>query len=172
MTFAHIATASLILAVATATAAAQPAPVKPASAPPAWSVSADTARGAVEIAATAKDGAGRLVFGCGKSVLPELTGVIAGYRGAGLRTDGAIEPAIFYASGEDWRDAFSVRLRYSAARRGWELAHPLSPLFLRSFSRGASLALVNSENQDVLVFDLTGSTAATRAMRTTCRLPE
>lgn len=172
MTFVPIATASLIVAASAVTATAQPVPAKAPGAPSAWSISADSGRGAAEIAATAKDGAGRLILGCSKAGEPELAGVIAGYRGAGLRADGAVEPALLYASGEDWRDAFSIRLRYSAARRGWELAHPLSPLFLRSFSRGSSLVLVNSQNQDVLAFDLTGSTAATRAMRTTCGLAD
>lgn len=175
MTTVHAATRTFALLGAMAAAwpvAAQTAALQPASAPPAWSVSSDQARRAVEIVATAKDGTSRLILGCDKSVEADLTATLTGYRGAGLRVDGAVEPLLFYASGEEWRDAFSIRLRYSAARRSWELAHPLSPIFLRSFSRGATLALVNASGQDVAVFDLTGSTAATRAMRTVCGLPD
>jgi hypothetical protein len=44
-------------------------------------------------------------------------------------------------------------------------------VFLSSFSRGATLAVVNSRNQEIFAFDLTGSTPAVRAMRTVCGIP-
>lgn len=163
------AAASLMALAASWPAAAQPVPVKPASAPAAWTVSSDEASGTVEIAATAKDGAVRFVIGCSRSAEPGLTGSITGYRGAGLRA-GQIEQVLFYAGGEDWRDAFSVRLRYAPAARSWEFAAPLTPLFLSAFSRGAALSVVNGRNQEVFAFDLTGSTAATRTMRAVCGL--
>lgn len=168
-------TAPLLLAIAPVMpVAAQPMRVVPASgpapAPSAWTVSPDEARGAVEIAAIAKGGAAQFVGGCSKSSEPGVGGAFSQYRGGGLRTDGQIEHVAFYVRGEDWQDAFSVRLRYSAASRKWEIAKPLAPVFLSSFSRGATLAVVNSRNQEILSFNLTGSTAATRAMRVVCGL--
>ena len=169
--------ALVVLAVAAQPAAAQPtgrpaAPVAPAPAapPPAWTVTSDQANGSVEIAALAKDGTTRFVGGCAKAGEPGITGVFSNYRGAGLRSDGQIENVAFYARGEDWQDAFSVQLRYSAESGGWQFAKPLSPVFLASFSRGATLAVVNKRNQEVFLFDLTGSTAAVRAMRGVCGL--
>lgn len=167
-------TAALLLAVAPVPAvAAQPVPTvpTPVAAPPAWTVSSDEAVGAVEISATAKGGTVRFVGRCtSRSSNPGIAGTFSGYRGDGLRTDGQIEHVAFYARGADWQDAFSVRLRYSAANRSWQFARPLSPVFLSSFSRGATLAVVNSRNQEIFSFDLTGSTAATRTMRTVCGL--
>jgi hypothetical protein len=97
-----------------------------------------------------------------------MVGTFSHYQGTGLHTDGEVEHVAFYARGEEWQDAFAVRLRYNAAARSWEFARPLAPVFLSSFSRGATLAVVNSRNQEVFAFDLTGSTAAVRAMRTVC----
>lgn len=176
MTFAMtMRTAPLFLAMAPVMpVGAQPTRAVPASwpvpAPSAWTVSSDEARGAVEIAAIAKGGMAQFVGGCAKSSEPGLIGTFSQYRGDGLRTDGQIEHVAFYVRGEDWQDAFSVRLRYSAASRTWEIARPLAPVFLSSFSRGATLAVVNSRNQEIFSFDLTGSTAATRAMRAVCGL--
>jgi hypothetical protein len=99
-------------------------------------------------------------------------GTFSGYTGAGLRTDGQIEHVAFYVRGGEWQDAFSVRLRYSAASHAWEFAKPLAPVFLNSFSRGATLAVVNSRNQEIFAFDLTGSTAAARAIRTACQFEQ
>lgn len=149
--------------------AATPAPA-PVPAPPAWTVKSDAAGGAVEIAATGKDGATQFVGGCSKSGSRGVIGAFSGYRGAGLRTDGQVEYVAVYARGEDWQDAFAVQLRYVAASQSWVFAQPLSPVFLASFSRGATLAVVNRKNQEIFAFDLTGSTAATRAMRTVCGL--
>jgi hypothetical protein len=163
--------AALLLAVSpTVPAAAQTAkPAPTPTAPPAWTVSSDEARGAVEIAAVAKGGAALFVGGCSKfSAQPGLTGAFTRYRGAGLRIDGQVENVAFYARGEEWQDAFAVQLRYSAARQAWEFARPLSPVFLASFSRGATLAVVNGRNEEIFAFDLTGTTAAVRAMRTIC----
>jgi hypothetical protein len=143
-----------------------PAPTA-APAPPAWTVTADQPSRSVRIAATASDGAVRIVAAC-KAPEAGISGAIFGYQGGGLRTDGQVEAVTFFAEGAEWRDAFSVRLRYAAASRSWVLANPLSPIFLASFSRGATLTVVNSRNQEIFTFDLTGSTAATRAMRTTC----
>lgn len=184
MTLAKIAltaSAALIAAMPVLPAAAQqarPAPARPAAAPapapaapPAWSVTSDTARGVVGIMATARGGATQFVGGCRKGAEPGLTGAFSNYRGTGLRTDGRIEHVAFYARGEDWQDAFSVQLRYSAATQSWELAKTLSPVFFSSFSRGATLAVVNSRNEEIFSFDLTGSTAAVKAMRTICDIP-
>lgn len=170
MTFAKAAklTGAVLLATAPLMpGAAQPAP--PASAPSTWTVVQDEAR--VRIAAGAKDGSVQFVGGCDKGGVQGMVGAFSRYRGAGLRTDGQIDHVAFYARGEDWQDAFSVQLRYSAASRSWEFAKPLAPVFLSSFSRGATLAVVNSRNQEIFAFDLTGSTAAVRAMRTVCGLP-
>lgn len=158
----------LLVAAPVLPVAAQPAPSAPVSAAPAWTVSPDEARGAVEIAATAKGGAVQFVGGCSKASDPGMVGAFSSYRGTGLRTDGQIEHVAFYVRGAEWQDAFSVRLRYSAGSRSWEFAKPLAPVFLSSFSRGAILAVVNSQNQEIFAFDLTGSTAAVRAMRTVC----
>jgi hypothetical protein len=146
---------------------AQATPSVPA-APPAWTVTPDETRGVVQLSATAKGGAAQFVGGCSKSADPGLNGAFSGYRGAGLRTDGQTEHVAFYVRGAEWQDAFSVRLRYSAATRSWEFERPLAPVFLSSFSRGATLAVVNSRNEEVFAFDLTGSTAAVRTIRTVC----
>lgn len=151
--------------------AAQSAAVPPAPLPAAWTVSADQARGAVELAATAKRGTAQFVGGCSKNAEPGFTGAFSDYRGAGLRTDGQIEKVAFYVRGEEWQDAYAVQLRYSAADRAWHIAKPIAPVFLSSFSRGATLAVVNSRNEEVFSFDLTGSTAAVKAMRTVCGIP-
>lgn len=175
MTFAKTAplAAVLLLIAPPVPAAAQPMPSAPASvpAPSVWTVLSDEARGAVQIAAAAKGGTAIFVGGCRKGSEPGLMGAFSRYRGTGLRTDGAIEHVAFYARGEGWQDAFSVRLRYSAANQSWEFAKPLAPVFLSSFSRGATLAVVNSRNQEVFSFDLTGSTAAVQALRTVCSIP-
>lgn len=174
MTLTKTALQTAFLLLVAAPAAAQPTRSVPASgpvpAPSAWTVSSDEARGAVEIAAIAKGGTAQFVGGCSRSSEPGIFGAVSRYRGDGLRTDGQMEHVAFYVRGEDWQDAFSVRLRYSAVSRTWEIARPLAPVFLSSFSRGAALAVVNSRNQEIFSFDLTGSTAATRAMRTVCGL--
>lgn len=163
--------AVLLFAVGSVSAAAQPVAPKPAAAPSAWTVTANEAAGTVRAAATAKDGTVRFVIGCSAASPSGLSGLISGYRGAGLRSDGEIDTVAFYAEGADWRDAYAIRLRYSAARQGWELARPLSPIFLSSFSRGATLSVVDGRNQEIFAFDLTGSTAATSALRRGCGLP-
>ena len=141
----------------------------PASAPSTWTVVQDETR--VRIAAASKDGTTQFLGGCDKGAEPGLMGAFSRYRGAGLRTDGQIEHVAFYARGEGWQDAFAVELRYSPASHSWEFVKPLAPVFLSSFSRGATLAVVNSRNQEVFAFDLTGSTAAVKAMRTVCEIP-
>lgn len=167
--------AALSLALAPLVPAlAQPAPTlrpAPPAGPPAWTVMSDTTRGAVGIMATSKGGTVQFVGGCSKGGEKGLNGAFSSYQGRGLRTDGQIEHVAFYARGEDWQDAFSVRLRYAAGSRSWEIAQTISPVFLSSFSRGATLAVVNSRNEEIFAFDLTGSTAAVKAMRTVCEIP-
>jgi hypothetical protein len=168
------ATALLFALAVTPPVAAQQkpaAPVVPLAAPPAWTVSANEARGSVEIAATAKGGAAKFVGGCNKSANPGFVGAFSGYQGGGLRTDGQVEHVSFYIRGAEWQELYSVRLQYSAASQSWEIAKPLAPVFLNSFSRGATLAVTNSRNEEVFAFDLTGSTAAVRTMRTVCGIP-
>jgi hypothetical protein len=171
MTFAKtkLLTAALLLAAPIVPAAAQPVPAAP-PAPPAWSVATNEARGAVTISSTAKGGVVQFAGGCRRGAEPGLTGAFANYRGTGLRTDGQIDTVAFYARGEEWQDAFAVQLRYSAATQSWGFVHTLSPVFFASFSRGATLAVVNSRNEEIFTFDLTGSTAAVKAMRTVCEI--
>ena len=154
-------------------AAPAPAPVPAVpSGPPVWTVSSDDTRGVVRITAEAQGGAAQFTGGCSRSSsAPGMGGAFSGYQGDGLRTDGQIEHVAFYARGADWQDAFSVRLRYSAATHSWQFDKPLAPVFLSSFSRGATLAVVNSRNQEVFSFELTGSTAAVKTMRTVCGIP-
>ena len=152
-------------------AAAQEKPAAPVAAPPAWTVSANEARGAVQIAATAQGGKAQFNGGCSKSADPGFTGAFSGYQGGGLRTDGQIEYVSFYVRGAEWQDHFSVRIQYSPASKSWVIAKPLAPVFLNSFSRGATLAVVNSRNEEIFAFDLTGSTAAVRTMRSVCGIP-
>jgi hypothetical protein len=180
MTLANNVTRTAALLVAAAIAqpvaaqqksAAPIVPVAPVPAPPAWTVSVNDARGAVQVTATAKGGTAQFVGGCIKSADPGFTGAISGYEGGGLRTDGQIEHVSFYVQGGAWQELYSVRLQYSAANKAWEIAKPLAPVFLNSFSRGATLAVVNSRNEQVLTFDLTGSTAAVQKMRTVCGIP-
>lgn len=146
-------------------------PAAPVPVPPAWTVSVNEARGAVQIASTAKEGTAQFAGGCIKSANPGFAGAFSGYQGGGLRTDGQIEQVSFYVRGGGWQDLYSVRLQYSAANEAWEIAKPLAPVFLNSFSRGATLAVVNSRNEEVFTFDLTGSTAAVQKMRTVCGIP-
>ncbi len=165
--------AALLLTVAPvspvfAQAAKPVAAPAPAPAPSAWTVSPDTVLHTVEISSTAKGGAAQFVGHCGASEEPGLLGTFSHYRGGGLATDGQIERVAFYFRSEDWQEVFSVQIRYSAAHQAWNIAKPLSPVFVSSFSRGATLAVVNSRNQEILTFDLAGSTAAARAMRTVC----
>lgn len=156
--------------IAPATAQVSPEPAPPPPPPPsAWEVTTDEALKSVRIAATAKDGATRFIIAC-KAGQPALSGFFSRYKGAALRTDGQVEAVTLFAEGAEWRDAYSVRLRYVAASGTWVFAQPLSPVFLGSFSRGATLSVVNGRNQEVAAFNLTGSTAATRAMRATCGL--
>jgi hypothetical protein len=162
--------AALLLAVAFARPIAAQTPSGEGTAAPAWTVASDEIRGTVEISAIAKGGAVRFVGGCDKDAAPGIVGAFSQYRGGGLRADGQIESVAFYARGEDWQDAFAVQLRYVPSRGAWVFAKPLSPVFLASFSRGATLAVVNSRNEEIFAFDLTGSTAATRALRTVCGL--
>lgn len=143
-------------------------PVPPPS--PAWTITTNEGSKSVQIAATATGGTTQLILAC-KAGQDGLSGGLARYQGGGLRTDGEVEALSVFAEGTDWRDAFSIRVRYIAANRTWVLANPLSPVFLGSFSRGAKLTVVNSRNQEILNFDLTGSTAATRAMRGNCSFP-
>lgn len=187
MTFVTTAAraAALLLAVAIAPSvgaqqkpAPQQKPAAPAApvvqappAPPAWTVSADQGRGSVAIAASAKGGTAQFAGGCSKSANPGFVGSFSGYQGGGLRTDGQVEQVAFYVRGGEWQELYSVRLQYSPASRSWEIAKPLAPVFLNSFSRGATLAVVNSRNEEVFAFDLTGSTAAVKTMRTVCGIP-
>lgn len=174
MTSAKITAAALLSAMAVLPAAAQQAQTVPSEPPappppPAWTVTADAAQKMVRISATAKDGAAEFAGAC-KTGQDGISGAFFRYKGGGLRADGQVEPVTLFAQGADWRDAFSARLRYVAGSRTWVLDKPLSPIFLGSFSRGATLTVANSRGEEVLTFDLTGSTAATRAMRTTCGL--
>jgi hypothetical protein len=148
-------------------AAAQIMPPAVAAAPSAWTVLTDEAGGAVRITATANGGEAQFAGGCGNSSEPGLAGGFLGYRGGGLGTDGEVERAALYVRGGEWQDLFSVRLRYSAASGTWEFAKPLAPVFLDSFSRGATLAVVVG-GEELFAFDLTGSAAAAKAMRAVC----
>jgi hypothetical protein len=145
-----------------------PAPA-PVQAPSAWTVAADEARGSVRIAATAKDGGVRFTGRCGASSEPGISGAFSGYRGSALATDGKATRVAFYVRGAEWQDLFSVPLRYSVSSGAWELEKPLAPVFLSSFSRGATLAVV-VRNEEIFSFDLTGSAAAAKAMRAVCGL--
>lgn len=165
-------TAALTLALALSQAAtAQPVSPAPILAPPAWTVSPDAARGIVQIGSIAKGAVAQFVGGCSKLAAPGFLGTFSRYRGNGLRTDGGIERVLFYVRGEDWQEAFSAQLRYSRNSGSWEIVEPLAPVFVNSFSRGATLAVLNSSHQEVFAFDLTGSTAAARAMRSVCGFP-
>lgn len=157
---------------APAPASGGPAPAATPAAPPAWSVSTNEASGTVRITATAKGSPVKFVGGCSRAGGPVFVGSISGYQGNGLRTDGQEEHVSFYSRGAEWQEHYSVRLKYSPASKSWEIAKPLAPVFLNSFSRGGTLAVVNSRNEELFVFDLTGSTAAVRAMRTVCGIPE
>lgn len=161
---------SVQIAAAQPEPAALSAPPAPAPPPPAWTVTTNEALRSVRIAAMAKNGTAGFAATC-KAGEEGISGAFSGYKGAGLRTDGQAEILSLFAQGAEWQDVFSVRVRYVAASRTWVLANPLSPIFLSSFSRGATLLVATSRNQELFTFDLTGSTAATRAMRTTCGLP-
>jgi hypothetical protein len=147
-----------------------PVPVPaPVQAPSAWTVAADEASGSVRIAATAKDGGVRFTGRCGGSSETGISGAFSGYRGSALATDGEATRVAFYVRGAEWQDLFSVPLRYSVTSGAWELEKPLAPVFLSSFSRGATLAVV-VRNEEIFSFDLTGSAAAAKAMRAVCGL--
>lgn len=173
------AAAALLLAVACApSVAAQDKPAAPAApaapetvAPPAWTVSANDVSSSVQISATAKGGKAQFVGGCSKSNEPGFVGAFSNYKGGGLRTDGEVEHVSVYLQGAEWQDLYSVRLQYVPASKSWQIAKPLAPVFLNSFSRGGTLAVVNSRNEELFTFDLTGSTAAVRTMRTVCGIP-
>jgi hypothetical protein len=174
MPFANAATKTAALALAVALsqpAVAQPLSPAPIPAPPAWTVSPDAARGIVQIGSIAKGSVAQFVGGCSKLAAPGFVGTFSRYRGYGLRTDGGIERVLFYVRGEDWQEAFSAQLRYSRSSGSWEIVEPLAPVFVNSFSRGATLAILNSSHEEVFSFDLTGSTAAARTMRNVCGFP-
>ena len=143
-----------------------PAPVGP---PPAWTVAAGPAAGAVRISATATDGGAMFVGGCSREAGPGMTGSFSGYAGTALgRIDGESERVLFEVSGEGWKEAFAVQLRYVARSDSWDIEKVLAPVFVSSFSRGGELTVLNSRRQEVFSFDLTGSSAAARAMRDGC----
>lgn len=177
MIFANTARHATVLLFAVAIAppvAAQQVPAAPAVAVPApsvWTVSAKEGSGSVAIAATDKGGTVQFAGGCNKSADPGFVGSFSGYQGNGLRTDGQEEHVSFYVRGAEWQELYSVRLQYSPASKSWEIAKPLAPVFLNSFSRGGTLAVVNSSNQELFTFDLTGSTAAVKTMRAVCGIP-
>lgn len=159
--------ATLLVATLAPVASAQTTPPAP-SAPPAWAIR-PSGEGSAEISATAHGGAATFVGGCSRLAGPGFGGAFARYSGNGLqRIDGEIERVLFEVSGQEWKEAFSAQLRYSAATRSWELAKILAPVFVDSFSRGQTLAVVNGQRQEVFAFDLTGSTGAARAMRNAC----
>jgi hypothetical protein len=157
----------IMMMVMPALAAAQPELPPPAVVPPAWTVSTNEAAGTVKIAATAKSGGAQFTGGCNKSSEPGILGAFSGYRGSALRADGEVQRVAFYVRGGEWQDLFSVPLRYSAASGTWEFEKPIAPVFLSSFSRGATLAVVVG-NEEVFAFDLTGSATAAKAMRAVC----
>jgi hypothetical protein len=160
--------AGLSLAAVAQPAFSQPVPTVPIVSPSAWTITTDAARGVVQIASTAKGGAARFVGGCSKFADPGFLGTFSGYRGTGLRTDGEVERVLFYVRGGDWQEAFSAQLRYSASSGTWEIVKALPPVFVNSFSRGGTLAVLNDGLKELFAFDLTGSTAAAKAMRQIC----
>lgn len=169
MRFVRTLTAALI-----ATAVAQPGFAQSASAPAvtppdAWTVAPDPARGLVQIGKTAQDGRTVFTGGCNSLYEPGFSGTISRYSGSGLqRVGGQIERVLFEVEGEEWKEAFSAQLRYVASSDSWEIAKVLAPVFVNSFSRGATLTVRNAARQKVITFDLTGSSAAARTMRSVC----
>lgn len=166
-----IKTATLALAFVLVPCVAAQTPPSPVVAPPAWTVSPDPARGLVQITSIAAGNAAAFVGGCNKLAGPGFLGTISRYRGGGLRTDGQPERVLFYVRGGDWQEAFSAQLSYRAASGVWEIVSPLAPVFVNSFSRGATLTVMNGRREEVLSFNLTGSTAAAKAMRSVCGFP-
>jgi hypothetical protein len=143
-----------------------------ASTPDPWSVSANPGQSMVQIDKVSIGGNAQFNGGCSKAIGAGFIGAFSHYRGAALQTaDGASERVLFEVTGEDWKEAFAAQLRYSAVSGSWEIAQPIAPVFLASFSRGQALTIVNAQRQKVFSFDLTGSTAAVRAMRCVCGLP-
>jgi hypothetical protein len=140
--------------------------------PDSWSVSASPGQSMVQIGKVAIGGNAQFMGGCSKAIGEGFIGTFSRYRGAGLQTiGGESERVLFEVTGEDWKEAFAAQLRYSPVSGSWEIANPIAPVFLASFSRGQELSVLNSQRQKVFSFDLTGSTAAVRAMRSVCGLP-
>jgi hypothetical protein len=145
----------------------------PAITPPnAWTVAPDTARGLVQIGKTATDGRTVFTGGCNSLYDAGFSGTISRYNGTGLqRIGGQVERVLFEIDGEEWKEAFSAQLRYVASSGSWEIAKVLAPVFVNSFSRGATLTVRNANREKVITFDLTGSSAAARTMRSVCGFP-
>ena len=169
----HLLRSSLTLSLCAATgglssAIAQPALVQPPASPEAWAVNG-TRAGPVSASKNAVDGGALLVLRCGKGAQPGLSGEFLHYGGTGLRAvDGQTERTLFEVRGGDWKEAFAVQLGYTARSGSWETVNTLAPVFVSSFSRGNTLTVRNSAGQEVFSFDLTGSTAAARALRDRC----
>lgn len=142
----------------------------PAAAQDMWNVQLDPDGASVRIGQVAEDGSATLVASCAAGDAAQgVAGVLSGYAGAGLqKADGQSERAMVFVEGAEWRDAFTVQLRYDAAAGHWQLAQPLPPIFLDSLARGGRMVLVNSNWRDVAAFGLTGSANAAKAMRETC----
>ncbi|MCK9542027.1 MAG: hypothetical protein M0R03_08360 [Novosphingobium sp.] len=149
-------------------AVAVAAAVSPAVAQEAWNVQTGASGASIQIGQVAEDGSATLTASC-ENGKPGVTGTLSGYAGADLqRVNGQAERAIIFVEGAEWRDAFTLQLRYAAAAGQWQLARLLSPVFLDSFARGGRMVLVNSKWQDVAAFGLTGSANAAKAMREAC----
>lgn len=134
-----------------------------------WAVVPSPDRPSVRISKAAADGTTQFVGGCDRQAGPGLQGRFVNYAGADLQAmDGQIERVLIEVRGAEWKEAFAAELRYNARSRSWELAKPLPPVFVGSFSRGAKLAVRNSQWQEVFTFDLTGSSNAAQTMRSAC----
>jgi len=167
------ALASVLAQPAVAQSVAKPIVAPPAvSSPDAWTVAPDPARGLVQIGKTAADGRTTFTGGCNSLYDPGFSGTISRYNGTGLqRSGGQIERVLFEIDGEGWKEAFSAQLRYVASSNSWEIAKVLAPVFVNSFSRGGTLTVRNAAREKVMSFDLTGSSAAARTMRSVCGFP-
>lgn len=173
MRFVRVVSAAVVLVAGFAQPAlAQPVTPSAITAPDAWTVAPDPARGLVQIGKTAKDGRTVFTGGCNALYDAGFSGTISRYGGPGLqRIGGQIERVLFEVDGDGWKEAFSAQLRYVASSGSWEIAKVLAPVFVNSFSRGATLTVRNSAREKVITFDLAGSSAAARTMRSVCGFP-
>ncbi|MBP1845470.1 hypothetical protein J2046_003743 [Rhizobium petrolearium] len=137
----------------------------------AWTAFAQADPPSVQVSNTATNGRTIFLGGCNKLLGAGFTGSFSRYEGDALqRIDDQSEVVSFDIEGRNGTESFAGKLHYYAPDKSWVISELLSAAFVSAFGRGNILKIRNAKSEDVVSFELKGSSKAAKTMRQVCGL--